>query len=192
MGNSKNAQKRAPASIRNTGKRKSKKDDENIAPDTSLSPPAKPRPKARPLRKPALDLGPHTIPNSEDKSDGDEAAAAASLLNLKRVRHFELPAEHVFQQVVKIPGENLGMYDDEINGGDEQEDEPEDVGSDEIDVDSEECGIDSDDADSPTMKERLSVPVGTPSRKVPVFEIPFEVPFKNATRDLTGIKSTTP
>lgn len=33
--------------------------------------------------------------------------------------------------------------------------------------------------------------MGSPRKEWPEFDIPFEVPYKNATRDLVGIKSTT-
>ena len=40
-------------------------------------------------------------------------------------------------------------------------------------------------------RPELDVPVGTPHKKHEEFSIPFEVPYKNATQDLTGITSST-
>ena len=41
------------------------------------------------------------------------------------------------------------------------------------------------------MSDLPDIPVGTPRKKRQEFSIPFEVPYKNATRDLTGITSST-
>ncbi|KAF8239840.1 hypothetical protein L208DRAFT_1353082 [Tricholoma matsutake] len=85
--------------------------------------------------------------------------------------------EHTYRKVFNVPD------DEDLDGPSEEEEEELE---DDEDGDEEDQLIDTENDD-----DELDVPVGTPRKKHVEFSIPFEVPYKNATRDLTGITSST-
>ncbi|KAG9220815.1 hypothetical protein CCMSSC00406_0002585 [Pleurotus cornucopiae] len=161
-----------------TGKRKGKAaaTDENVH-----AAPSQPRPRPKPIRKPA----PQQVPG------GVENNAALALLAIQTGEPEPLqdrpqvtraqPADRVFARVFNIPVDEVIADFEAYNGaiGDEageaeEEDGAEEDGAEELEEEKDE--LDDDDCDE----------------ELPVFCIPMEVPYgKKGTRNLAGITSKT-
>ena len=192
MGSKANASKRKPAAAR-TGTRKGKKNVTQTSrlssnPATTPSPTPRARPKPRPITK-----APST-PEQHTEESVPEEEAAQVLMSLSRKR-LDAPMDRVFKQVLNLPDSD-GMGEGEENDGNHFHGDTSDEEGGETDgtclrhvslkyepvLTYHNC---KDDSDLPTL------PIGSPRRKFPEFEMSFEVPYKTATRDLVGIKSTT-
>lgn len=143
------------------------------------------RPRPRPIKKSVPVLVPaHTERNNifRRESDGDEGAAMAveALLSIQKGNHFppaatkarsSSPIEDIFQRVVPESTEDEmyasdGIEDAVVGGNLNDQDDTKSQSSDE------------DDGEHTDQLHEL-------------FDVPFEVPFENATRNLSGITSHT-
>ncbi|KAJ7726448.1 hypothetical protein DFH07DRAFT_970487 [Mycena maculata] len=171
MASQKVARARKPSSHWNTGRRKGKKghdDDENI-------PPLGTRPKPRPTYKKAAE------PTNTTRED--EAATALVLMGNPSSAPDTNEHDHVIEiadvvePTAEDPRDNLNTYDQAYDPS-EEDDEDNSSSSDS------EGDEDLDEAVAQVIP-KLPIPARA---KV---NIPFEVPYKNGTRDLTGITSRT-
>ncbi|KAJ7816243.1 hypothetical protein B0H13DRAFT_1923719 [Mycena leptocephala] len=172
MGSAKTANSRKPASSRNTGRRKGPKskqnNNENIAPLNETRVIAS-RPKARPAWK-----------NAAQCALEDDAAAA--LISMA-VPSATVPSTDVDVDV----DDGAEVHDIELSGEDTRNDNYSPEASEE-----EEDKDDNDSSESSDEELDKAVKQVIPTVKIPPkFDIPFEVPYKNGTRDLTGITSRT-
>ncbi|KAJ7202719.1 hypothetical protein C8J57DRAFT_1735619 [Mycena rebaudengoi] len=169
MATQKKANARKPKSSRGTGTRKSAK--ENHAPVEK----SRPQPKPQPAYK-------NAPPHRTNTLENDAAAALVSMGTQS--------AEHAAQN------ENFDTIDtsgdvDEFNGSGTGGDDyrPTGAGSEEEDEDersADESGDDDEELDEAV--KQIAPTVKLPASK---FAIPFEVPYKNGMRALTGITSST-
>ncbi|KAJ7447640.1 hypothetical protein FB451DRAFT_1411735 [Mycena latifolia] len=168
MSDKKRKSARQAAAVRNTGKRKSAKiDDENIPPVNN------PRARPKPVRK-----------HASGDAFGEEAAAAALMAMGSAsgpVLMERIPATD--SDNVINASDNITVEDDKplsVKDSDEEYEEDTDRNA---DSDGEEQLDDELDAAIAQLIPTVTIPAK--------FSIPFEVPYKNGTRDLTGITSRT-
>ncbi|KAJ6617089.1 hypothetical protein B0H10DRAFT_1948606 [Mycena sp. CBHHK59/15] len=177
MANSKKKQARKPASIRNSGVRKTVKksgteNDKNVLPVTVE--------KARPRPKPAY--------RSRDSIVDEEAAAAALLSMGAKAAACPRPLmDCVFDSVMNFPGDvdySAEEVSEETQGQDREDEDEEEDGS---------GGYHSEVEEEQSMTIDLDAALDSiiPPKSRTKFAIPFEVPYKNAKRDLAGITSHT-
>ncbi|KAI0244910.1 hypothetical protein BJV78DRAFT_1159396, partial [Lactifluus subvellereus] len=179
MGNKQNARRRTRA----TGTWKCKKITENTDPGNLEAPkvvPTQPWPRARPAYGKAK-AGKHADKGEEHgKCDSSVAEAAEALLSMQDAPEQDAGARP------KSPMELTQAFDElgGVGSADEPKDEDGNTNSSDGPKETELLGDDYD--------YRIgSVPVESPKKKLDKFDIPFEVPFKNVTRDMEGITSYT-
>ncbi|KAF8183574.1 hypothetical protein K438DRAFT_1766861 [Mycena galopus ATCC 62051] len=169
MGTKKNAAAKTPASSRNTGSRKSRKpkkskkqtNDENIAPGNGNTSSTR-----KQTRKKAE-------PKAVTTAMEDQAALALMAM--------AAPADQLSDKDVPDDEIHVDGSGDDYADSNEESDSTEDT----KDSESEDDGHDKElDA---LVKSMLAPKIKVPPRRV--FSLPFEVPYKNGTRDLTGVMS---
>ncbi|KAJ7806744.1 hypothetical protein B0H14DRAFT_3152810 [Mycena olivaceomarginata] len=167
MANGKRATARKSASARNTGVRKTrKKNDENIP---AAAAPPRPKPRPRVKKAAAGDIG-----DAVTSADRDDAAAATILISMAAPRGGEIDASNV--------DDDLQLIDASKDYSVEESDL--EVASDE-EPDFSEEDQEASDEDVDRIIEKYNPKINVPA----VFSLPFEVPYKNGTCDLTGLTS---
>ncbi|KAJ7709198.1 hypothetical protein B0H14DRAFT_3172507 [Mycena olivaceomarginata] len=167
MANGKRAMARKSASARNTGVRKTrKKNDENIP---AAAAPPRPKPRPRVKKAAAGDIG-----DAVTSADKDDAAAATILISMAAPRGGEIDASNV--------DDDLQLIDTSKDCSVEESDL--EVASDE-EPDFSEEDQEASDEDVDRIIEKYNPKINVPA----VFSLPFEVPYKNGTRNLTGLTS---
>ncbi|KAF8130075.1 hypothetical protein K438DRAFT_1788771 [Mycena galopus ATCC 62051] len=172
MGTKKNAAAKTPASSRNTGSRKSRKpkkskkqtSDENIAPSSGNT--SSTSSTRKQTRKKAE-------PKAVTTAMEDQAALALMAM--------AAPADQLSDKDVPDDEIHVDGSGDDYADSNEESDSTEDTKDSEFEDDGHDKELDA------LVKSMLAPKIKVPPRRV--FSLPFEVPYKNGTRDLTGVMS---
>ncbi|KAG6815761.1 hypothetical protein H0H93_009068 [Arthromyces matolae] len=179
MGNSRAAKrKRNPTSSR-TGQRnvaQAKGADISDAENTPITITVRPRPKPRPLKKYAKDP-------QEPTADHDAAVALVSLQTQKPISSINRIANHAVEQWSDawLDPDVEDEIDQLLNSDSSSQNEDDDL----------EMQLVHESDELPVFDETPTIAFDEDDDDMPPFDIPFEVAFNGATRDLEGVDSST-